>query len=92
MRKNCCYHTTTRILIGMCLLFATTLAKADDFAALQKDAKGQTVYFNAWGGDAKINKYISWAGKVLFERHGIKLVHVKLTETCLLYTSDAADE
>ena len=65
----------------MCLLFAATLAKADDFAALQKDAKGQTVYFNAWGGDAKINNYISWAGKILSDRHDIKLVHVKLTDT-----------
>ena len=70
-----------RVFFGMCLFFAATLAKADDFVTLQKEAKGQTVYFNAWGGDTKINNYIGWAKKVLSEKHDIKLVHVKLTDT-----------
>ena len=26
-------------------------------------AEGETVYFNAWGGDPKINAYISWAAE-----------------------------
>ena len=52
-----------------------------DLTDLQKAAKGQTVYFNAWGGDAKINSYISWAGQILADRHDITLVHVKLTDT-----------
>jgi putative thiamine transport system substrate-binding protein len=81
MQKNCFYYAATRVLTGMCLLFGATYANADDFAKLQKEAKGQTVYFNAWGGDAKINSYIGWAGKILLERHDIKLVHVKLTDT-----------
>ena len=81
MQKTCCYHITARIFFGTCLFFAATLAKADDFVTLQKEAKGQTVYFNAWGGDTKINNYISWAKKVLSEKHDIKLVHVKLTDT-----------
>ncbi len=81
MQKNRSYHASANIFIGICLLFAATLAKADDFATLQKEAKGETVYFNAWGGDAKINNYISWAGKVLSERYDVKLVHVKLTDT-----------
>jgi putative thiamine transport system substrate-binding protein len=70
---------------GLCLAFAVTMhadsANADDFTDLQKAAKGQTVYFNAWGGDAKINSYISWAGQILADRHDITLVHVKLTDT-----------
>jgi putative thiamine transport system substrate-binding protein len=56
-------------------------AFADDFGAVQKRAKGQTVYFNAWGGDAKINSYIQWAGRILKDRHGVTLVHVKLNDT-----------
>ena len=81
MQRNRFYHATAHIFIAMCLLFASTLAKADNFATLKKEAKGQTVYFNAWGGDAKINTFIDWAGKVLSERYNIKLVHVKLTNT-----------
>ena len=81
MQKNRCYHAATRILTGVCLIFAAISAKADDFTTLQKEAKGQTVYFNAWGGDAKINSYIGWTGKVLSERYDIKVVHVKLTDT-----------
>ncbi len=81
MQKHRCYHATAIIFIGMCLLFAATLVKADDGATLQREAKGQTVYFNAWGGDAKINSYVAWAGSVLSERYDVKLVHVKLTDT-----------
>ncbi len=81
MQKTRLYHAATRILVGVCLFFASNSSNADDFANLQELAKGQTVFFNAWGGDAKINSYISWAGKILSERHDIKLTHVKLTDT-----------
>ena len=52
-----------------------------DYEKLVRDAKGQTVYFNAWGGDDKINAYIKWAGDVVKDRYGITLEHVKLTDT-----------
>ena len=81
MQKKRFYHAARRIFTGLCLAFAVTSANADDFTDLQKAAKGQTVYFNAWGGDAKINSYISWAGQILADRHDITLVHVKLTDT-----------
>ncbi len=44
-------------------------------------ARGQTVYWNAWGGDEQINAYISWVGAQVAERYGVELVHVKLTDT-----------
>jgi putative thiamine transport system substrate-binding protein len=44
-------------------------------------ARGQTVYFNAWGGDGQINDYIAWVGERVQARHGVGLVHVKLTDT-----------
>ena len=81
MQKNRCYYAAYRILTAICLIFSATSTTANDFAALQKEANGQTVYFNAWGGDAKINSYISWTGKELSEQHDIKLVHVKLADT-----------
>jgi putative thiamine transport system substrate-binding protein len=64
------------VLLGLCRPVA-----ADDFAAIAERAHGQTVYFNAWGGSRQINDYIAWAGAELQRRFGIKLVHVKLTDT-----------
>ena len=44
-------------------------------------ARGQTVYFNAWGGDETVNAYIAWAGERVAEDYGITLRHVKLNDT-----------
>lgn len=44
-------------------------------------AEGQTVHFNAWGGDARINAYIVWAGERVKALYGIDLVQVKLSDT-----------
>ena len=81
MQRNRFYRTARNFLIGLGLAITTSSASADGFVQLEKAAKGQTVYFNAWGGDAKINSYIKWAGDILSDRHDIKLVHVKLTDT-----------
>ena len=71
-------------MIGLAvgLSLSASFAKADDhFADIVNQAKGQTVYFNAWGGDDKINAYIQWAADRLKEDYDITLSHVKLTET-----------
>jgi putative thiamine transport system substrate-binding protein len=47
---------------------------------LELRAAGQAVYFNAWGGDPAINRYIEWASGRVLERHGVPLVHVKVTD------------
>jgi putative thiamine transport system substrate-binding protein len=44
-------------------------------------AKGQTVSFNAWGGEPRINAYIGWAGAEVEKRFGVKVAHVKLADT-----------
>lgn len=49
--------------------------------AVLEEARGQTVYFNAWGGSENINSYIDWAGSTLKERYGVNVVHVKLDDT-----------
>ena len=51
------------------------------FEAVREAARGQTVYFNAWGGSTQINDYIAWVGDEVRDRFGIELVHVKLTDT-----------
>ena len=52
-----------------------------NWKSVEEAARGQTVYFNAWGGARNINDYISWAAKTVEERHGVKIVHVKLDDT-----------
>ncbi len=40
-----------------CFLLAT---HASDWQEIKNEAKGQTVWFNAWGGDTAINRYLDW--------------------------------
>jgi len=44
-------------------------------------ARGQTVYWNAWGGDERTNAFIAWVGEQTEARHGVKVQQVKLTST-----------
>ncbi len=44
-------------------------------------ARGQTVWFNAWGGDPRTNAFIAWAGEETLRRHGVRIVQVKLADT-----------
>lgn len=52
-----------------------------DWSQIQNEAKGQTVYFNAWGGNEATNGYLTWAAKEAKTRFGIDVRHVKITDT-----------
>ncbi|GGK17972.1 ABC transporter substrate-binding protein [Salinarimonas ramus] len=52
-----------------------------DFPQILEEARGQTVYWNAWGGDPATNDFIAWVGEEVEERYGVSLVHVKLSDT-----------
>lgn len=52
-----------------------------DWPAVLDSAKGQTVYWNAWGGSTTTNDFIAWVGKRVKEEHGVTLEHVKLSDT-----------
>ena len=52
-----------------------------DWDAVVAKAKGETVYFHAWGGEPRINDYIAWAGRMMEERYGVRVVHVKVSDT-----------
>jgi putative thiamine transport system substrate-binding protein len=56
-------------------------AQTTAWADIEKKARGQTVVFNAWGGSERINAYLAWAATELDKTYGIKLVHVKVTDT-----------
>jgi putative thiamine transport system substrate-binding protein len=61
-------------------VLAATPALADWQATLAA-AKGQTVYFNAWGGDPRTNAFLDWVGQEVRARYGVTLEHVKLADT-----------
>jgi putative thiamine transport system substrate-binding protein len=52
-----------------------------DWQATLDAARGQTVYFNAWGGDERTNAFIAWVGRQTEALYGVKVVQVKLTDT-----------
>lgn len=56
-------------------------ALAAQWDAVLAEAGGQTVYWHAWGGDPKINDFITWVGQKASERYGVTLEHVKLAST-----------
>ena len=57
-------------------------AKAElDWPKIVEKAQGQTVFWNAWGGDERINAYIAWVGDRVAADHGVELRHVKLADT-----------
>jgi putative thiamine transport system substrate-binding protein len=49
--------------------------------AVAAEAKGETVYFHAWGGEPRINDYIDWAAKIVLRRFGVRVIHVKVSDT-----------
>ena len=66
--------------LGLAALWAGR-AWAGDWDLVLAQAKGQEVFFHAWGGDPKINAFIAWVGEEAALRHGVTLTHVKLAAT-----------
>jgi len=73
--------TAALITLALLLVQAAPPARAADWNAVLEAARGQTVFWNAWGGDERINAYIAWVGTRVAEDHGVTLRHVKLTDT-----------
>ncbi len=59
---------------------AHALAAPTPWAQTLEQSRGQTVYFNAWGGSDRINAYIQWAAQSLKRSQQINLVHVKISD------------
>ncbi|MAO92857.1 MAG: ABC transporter substrate-binding protein [Rhodospirillales bacterium] len=56
-------------------------AQAQEWSQIEQKASGQTVYWNAWGGDEAINAYIRWVGERVAADYGVTVEHVKLADT-----------
>ena len=73
--------TSALSALAVCLGMGLALpAQAADWPQIEAQAKGQTVYFNAWGGGEAINAYIAWAAKEVQVRYGVTVKHVKITD------------
>ena len=53
---------------------------SEDWGRVLADARGQTVYWNAWGGDQRINDYIAWVATTVEERYGVAVRHVPVAD------------
>ena len=52
-----------------------------NWPAVLAEARGQTVYWHAWGGDPRINAFIAHVGDLALARYGVTLAQVKLAST-----------
>ena len=82
-----------KLSLALLLLMApASSALAGGWDDVLAKAKGQTVYWNAWGGDAATNDFIAWVGQSVLARYGVKVVHVKLTDTADAVTRVLAEK
>ncbi|UTD57522.1 ABC transporter substrate-binding protein [Halomonas sp. MS1] len=74
---------TTAIATVMLSLALPAMAAPDpnDWDAVLQAAEGQTVYWNAWGGDSRTNRYIAWVSEQMQSTYGVDVEHVKLDDT-----------
>ncbi|MBP0441115.1 ABC transporter substrate-binding protein [Tianweitania sediminis] len=73
---------------------AATAADPDprNWDGVVAEARGQKVFFNAWGGAENINAYLQWAAGELKRRFDIELVHVKLEDTATAVATVLAEK
>ncbi|MFB9134366.1 ABC transporter substrate-binding protein [Vibrio olivae] len=71
----------TRLLIFLATsLFSLSVYAQTNWSETLQQAKGQTVYFHAWGGSQEINNYMRWVSQQLKRRYNVTLKHVKVTD------------
>lgn len=74
-----------KYLTILAALIAPVAALSDpnpaDWDAVLAEAKGETVYWNAWGGSTTTNDFLAWVGSRVAADYGVVLEHVKLTDT-----------
>ncbi|WP_163647972.1 ABC transporter substrate-binding protein [Modicisalibacter sp. 'Wilcox'] len=85
----------SRGLLVAALVLLPTAGQAyelSDWTSVTEAARGQTVYWNAWGGDPRTNTYIDWVAEQVGERYAIDLVHVKVSDTAEAVTRVVAEK
>jgi len=67
-------------LLPLLMILAAGPALAD-WSDTLAEARGQRVYFNAWGGDPRTNAFIDWVNTETEARFGVSVQQVKLSDT-----------
>lgn len=62
------------------LLVSTPLLADTSWPQTENDARGQTVWFNAWGGDPAVNRYLDWVSGEVKREYGVNLKIVHLAD------------
>ncbi len=57
-----------------------------------REARGQTVYFHAWGGEPRINAYIGWAAREVVRDFGVRVIHVKVSDAATVVSQVLAEK
>ena len=70
-----------RKAIAVLAMMAAAGPAAADWAEVLEEARGQTVYWYAWGGDARTNAFIEWVSDQTEAAYGVSVEQVKLTDT-----------
>lgn len=79
-----------KLTLAMLAGLFSTPALADWQATLDA-ARGQTVYWNAWGGDERTNAFIAWVGEQTEDLYGVSIEHVRLSDTAEAVTRVIAE-
>lgn len=68
------------LLTAALISFSSSAATESDWQEIEQKAKGQTVYFHAWGGSQEINAYLKWTAEQLESKYDIDFKHVKVSD------------
>lgn len=68
------------LLLSLVALSFTACAQPTNWNALRQQANGQTVYFNAWGGDPAVNSYLDWVAGEMKQHYGVTVKVVRLAD------------
>lgn len=78
--SNKLWRSWLGLLAAFFTLATGALTAEPAWQELEKTARGQTVYWNAWGGDDRVNAYIAWVGEQVKARYGVTLQQVKVAD------------
>lgn len=73
-------RTLTFALLSGLLIGSHAVASTESWTQLKHEASGQTVWFNAWGGDPAVNRYLEWVRAEVGRHYAIDLRIVHLAD------------
>jgi len=68
------------LLLSLVAVSFAAFAQPDNWNSLRQQANGQTVYFNAWGGDPAVNSYLDWVAGEMKQQYGVTVKVVRLAD------------